>query len=187
MWSWLAVVLSLGLPEAILKVYSYGARENMSGTLLDLGLAGNHLKISWGFHLNLGSALGFWVPSFQSAIGPVGSKLLITLGVLASGFFVAWASRQVTHRSSRLGLIFLIAGGLGNVADRLSVGGVIDYWLLSISGILNTSFFWNLSDLYIDFAVILLCWAMWHGEFSHLESQGTGAAPGSSETEKKEQ
>ena len=33
---------------------------------------------------------------------------------------------------------------------------VIDYWLLSISGILNTSFFWNLSDLYIDFAVILL-------------------------------
>ncbi|CAE7930392.1 unnamed protein product [Symbiodinium sp. KB8] len=112
------------------------------------------------------------MPSFQSAIGPVGSKLLISLGVLTSGFFVAWASRQVTHRSARLGLIFLVVGGFGNVADRLSVGGVIDYWLLSMSGILNTSFFWNLSDLYIDFAVILLCWAMWHGEFSHLEGQG---------------
>ena len=33
---------------------------------------------------------------------------------------------------------------------------VIDYFLLQLKGIVNTSFFWNLSDLYIDFAVIFL-------------------------------
>lgn len=33
---------------------------------------------------------------------------------------------------------------------------MIDYLLLQMHGLVNTSFFWNLSDLYIDFAVILL-------------------------------
>ena len=33
---------------------------------------------------------------------------------------------------------------------------VIDYFLLQLKGFVNTSFFWNLSDLYIDFAVLFL-------------------------------
>lgn len=33
---------------------------------------------------------------------------------------------------------------------------VIDYFLLQLKGLVNTSFFWNLSDLYIDFAVAFL-------------------------------
>ena len=46
---------------------------------------------------------------------------------------------------------------------------VIDYFLLQLKGIVNTSFYWNLSDLYIDFAVIFLslAWTSWN--FSNPE------------------
>ncbi|CAK9067943.1 unnamed protein product [Durusdinium trenchii] len=136
----------------------------MVGRLLDLEFRSQTLRIQCGYHLNEGSAIGYWAPSLQSALGPIGIKVTIACGVLATCVFV-WLLRKTESRCGLLGTIFLIAGGVGNMADRLYVGGVIDYLLLQTHGpLVNTSFFWNLSDLYIDFAVIFLFIAIFLGE-----------------------
>eukprot|EP00434_Breviolum_minutum_P039550 symbB.v1.2.035124.t2/scaffold4665.1/size36745/2 len=160
MLQWLLVPVLL-LPEALLKIQAY--QKPMTGTLLDLNLSSQSLRLTWGFHLNEGSALGYWMPRVQAALGYWGIKFMIFCGVLAAGFFV-WQMQKVHSRSGQLGAIFLVSGAVGNLVDRLYVGGVIDYLLLQMHGLVNTSFFWNLSDLYIDFAVILLLLALARGD-----------------------
>eukprot|EP00913_Durusdinium_trenchii_P030983 g29019.t1 len=134
MWYYWLLLPTLLVPEGYLKARSY--QKPMVDRLLDLEFRSQTLRSRW----------------------------TIACGVLATCVFV-WLLRKTESRCGLLGTIFLIAGGVGNMADRLYVGGVIDYLLLQTHGpLVNTSFFWNLSDLYIDFAVIFLFIAIFLGE-----------------------
>ncbi|CAJ1355047.1 unnamed protein product [Effrenium voratum] len=167
-WIW---VLAFLVPEVLLKARSH--QQALEGSL-ELQLPQQHLRIEWGYHLNQGSAVGFWFPSVQRALGPHGSTLMICLGVLFSAFFVLWAQNRVASTCGHWGLLFLVAGGAGNLVDRLSVGGVIDYWLLQLQGVINTSFYWNLSDLYIDIAIFLLLLAVARGDLDDSDTTDSG-------------
>eukprot|EP00931_Biecheleriopsis_adriatica_P097765 TRINITY_DN71600_c0_g1_i1.p1 TRINITY_DN71600_c0_g1~~TRINITY_DN71600_c0_g1_i1.p1 ORF type:complete len:199 (-),score=35.64 TRINITY_DN71600_c0_g1_i1:32-628(-) len=175
----LAGLLLLGLPEAALKIYSWKeahSERGWSGEILHLQLGPASLRLAWGFHLNRGSSIGYWMPSVQAALGYYGSKGMVCIGVLTAIAFVAFTWNKCKTRISRWGLTFLIAGGLGNVIDRVTVGGVIDYILLDLKGPLRTSFFWNLSDLYIDFAVIFVIVAVLSGDLEDLVNPVGGEA-----------
>lgn len=166
MWQWLLVPLLL-IPEAVLKMQAY--QHATTDRLLDINLYSQSLRLHWAFHLNEGSAMGYWMPRVQAALGFWGSKFMIFCGVLAAGFFV-WQMQKSRTRAGQLGAVFLVSGAVGNLVDRFYVGGVIDYFLLQLKGIVNTSFFWNLSDLYIDFAVIFLLVALLRGDLAEPEA-----------------
>lgn len=42
-------------------------------------------RLTWGFHLNEGSALGYWMPRVQAALGDLGSKKDFDVEVLNRG------------------------------------------------------------------------------------------------------
>jgi signal peptidase II len=79
----------------------------------------------------------------------VGGALLVGVGILLS-------SKRLSMLS-RAGLALLLGGGLGNLADRLVRGQVIDFVMLRI-GPLQTGVF-NLADVAIIAGAILLLWS----------------------------
>eukprot|EP00930_Biecheleria_cincta_P090022 TRINITY_DN7937_c0_g1_i4.p2 TRINITY_DN7937_c0_g1~~TRINITY_DN7937_c0_g1_i4.p2 ORF type:complete len:118 (-),score=15.22 TRINITY_DN7937_c0_g1_i4:67-420(-) len=103
---------------------------------------------------------------------------MVGLGMVVAFFFVVFGSQRVKTRTSYWGLVCLVAGGVGNLVDRVCVGGVVDYLHLEMTGLIRCSFFWNLSDLYIDIAVILILVAVFFlGDLDDLE-QNTIPEPG---------
>lgn len=77
------------------------------------------LNLRLGF--NTGVTFGIFA---ESAAGAVWLLVLVKLGVVA--FLVHWLQRSTTRpESAALGLI--IGGALGNIADRLRLGAVVDF------------------------------------------------------------
>jgi len=77
------------------------------------------LNLRLGF--NTGVTFGIFA---ESAAGAVWLLVLVKLGVVA--FLVHWLRRSTTRpESAALGLI--IGGALGNIADRLRLGAVVDF------------------------------------------------------------
>ena len=58
-----------------------------------------------------------------------------------------------TH--GRLGMVFLLGGDFGNLADRLMYGGVIDFIQLPHWPV------FNIADICIDTGIALLLWHFW--------------------------
>lgn len=80
-----------------------------------------------------------------------------TFFLIASGsamLVVFWFLRKelLIHASSRWGAAFLIAGDLGNMADRLAYGAVVDFIQLPHWPV------FNMADICIDLGIILLLW-----------------------------
>lgn len=67
--------------------------------------------------------------------------------------FTAWLSRA-THRLQIAGLIFVIAGAVGNIIDRVRFGAVIDFLDVHVAGYHWPAF--NFADSYICIGVGLL-------------------------------
>jgi len=150
---------ALLLPELALKAHCWYLTHyssGVSGKIVDLDLGIGTVKLQWDYSLNLTNSLSFWAPSFQKSLGYYGPKVLTLLGSVFAFCFVTFAARKVHTTSGRYSLVFLVAGALGNLADRVTVGGVIDYFHIQITGLIRASFFWNIADLYIDIAIILL-------------------------------
>ena len=70
--------------------------------------------------------------------------------IVTAGVIGWWWKRE------SLGKWFLIAGGLGNLLDRLRFGFVCDYWKILGAGIYN-----NLNDWLIFFGVLIIFWEIW--------------------------
>ena len=58
----------------------------------------------------------------------------------------------------RWGIVFLLGGDLGNLCDRLSYGGVIDFIQLPHWPI------FNVADMSINLGIALLLWHLWQRE-----------------------
>ena len=60
---------------------------------------------------------------------------------------------------TRLGYALIIGGALGNLADRIIHGAVVDFVSLHYAG-----YYWyvfNLADIWISLGVVLLIWGFW--------------------------
>ncbi len=93
--------------------------------------------------------------------GDVGRWVLSLLAVVAILYFL-WLIKIGASR--RIGMAYaLIAGGaLGNLVDRLWYGAVVDFISLHAAG-----FYWyvfNLADIWISLAVIILVYDIMRGE-----------------------
>ena len=87
------------------------------------------------------------------AASPLGSMVLITLGVLAIGIF-GWWMWGTRRRSLTMGQGLIIGGALGNVVDRLVYGRVADFFHFYAFG--YGWYVFNIADVAITFGAIAL-------------------------------
>lgn len=118
-----------------------------------------------GAFLGLGNHLGpqmrFWV----LGIGTAALLLAIAAGLLL---------RRSTSWWSLVALTLVLAGGVGNLRDRLSDGYVVDFLNIGIGG-LRTGIF-NVADMAITFGVLALTLPAFFHRRTRDESP-SGAAP----------
>ncbi len=129
------------------RVTKHLAMTNLAGMPEQSFLADT---IRLDYHENPGGFLGAgasWRPEVRTAVFQVanGAFLLATLVVAAQ------------HKWSRLaaaGLLMFVAGGISNLVDRITMGGVIDFLNVGV-GPIRTGIF-NVADVAILVGVALL-------------------------------
>ena len=78
--------------------------------------------------------------------------VLLFIGLIITVFLVR-LFKQEDNKTSKVGLILIISGALGNIIDRAMDGGVTDFLLFFVG---NTPFFiFNLADAYISCGAVL--------------------------------
>lgn len=63
-------------------------------------------------------------------------------------------------KNKNLGFLLVMAGGIGNLIDRVLFGGVVDHWQLF-------NLWFNLSDLLINIGVVIIFWYEYRSGFKH--------------------
>ena len=90
-----------------------------------------------------------------SRLGGVGPTLLVLVSGTITLFFVLWMLRAGTAgRALRAALVFIVGGALGNLADRVRYGEVVDFLHLHAGGRSFPVF--NLADTALTLGAILL-------------------------------
>lgn len=115
--------------------------------------AGDVLFLHVGISSSLNSGFAFSLP------GPHAVIVAIAAIVFGAVLF-AWGGELMRSDRRSIALALVIAGGLGNLADRLRVGGVVDFIEVGIKGLSTSSF--NLADIFIVLGVLL--WLFWAGK-----------------------
>ena len=109
--------------------------------------------LDFAFIWNYGISYGLF-----SSGSEVARWLLIGL-TLAVTAYLARAMITTHGPLTRLGYGLIIGGALGNLADRIIHGAVVDFISLHYTG-----YYWyvfNLADIWISFGVVLLLWGFW--------------------------
>jgi len=104
------------------------------------------------YHENPGAFLAFgasWSPTSRALLFQFGNALSLA----AAGFL---AARYRWSRIGSCGFVLFIAGGLSNLADRLTIGSVIDFVNVGI-GSVRTGIF-NVADVAIMAGVAMVLW-----------------------------
>lgn len=115
---------------------------------------GDHVDIQYventGAFLSLGDSLS----------GPLRYILLNVLPFIAMlfGFYYIFA-RPNLNRTTLIAIVLIIAGGLGNLYDRVRFGSVTDFMHLKF-GFLETGIF-NLADMFIMAGTIMIILHAW--------------------------
>lgn len=101
-----------------------------------------------------------WVPNpgvsmgFLPASGETARWLLVILTAAISVFVLTWLWRE-KRRDDAVALALVLGGALGNIADRLRLGHVVDYLDLHF-GDVHPFLVFNLGDVAITIGVLLL-------------------------------
>ena len=109
--------------------------------------------LDFAFIWNYGISYGLFSSGSEAA-----RWLLIGL-TLAVTAYLARAMITTPGPLTRLGYVLIIGGALGNLADRIIHGAVVDFVSLHYAG-----YYWyvfNLADIWISLGVVLLIWGFW--------------------------
>ena len=109
--------------------------------------------LDFAFIWNYGISYGLFSSGSEAA-----RWLLIGL-TLAVSAYLARAMITTHGPHARLGYALIIGGALGNLADRIIHGAVVDFVSLHYAG-----YYWyvfNLADIWISLGVVLLVWGFW--------------------------
>lgn len=99
---------------------------------------------SWAYTQNHGAA-------FSMFSGKAAFLIILTAGLIA-GLTAYLLHRRENPTVERIGLWFIIGGGLGNLWDRIACGGVIDFIRLDF---VNFAIF-NVADIFVCIGAALV-------------------------------
>ena len=107
-------------------------------------------KVTLQKYYNNGAMLNFMEKKpNQMRMGAAG---IMAAALVIYGYFLG-AKEKVT---TRLGMSFLIGGGLSNLLDRFTKGHVVDYFSFNVKNEKLRSIVFNLSDLFVFIGASLL-------------------------------
>lgn len=161
-----AMILALVGCDQGLKYY---AVQNWKGQP-DISFAGGMFKIQYaenpGAFLSL---LGNFSPEIRFW------TLTVANGVLLAGLmiYLLWPSRQHALIFFALGLV--LAGGIGNLIDRIRINAVIDFFNLGVGG-LRTGIF-NIADMAITAGFLLMLPLVYYGDTLQPAEQESSSTP----------
>lgn len=102
------------------------------------------VEYGWSLSHNEGIVFGVSLPQW--------AVYVLTFGILALGVYLVLKNKMWQHRLHLVGFALILAGAIGNLIDRIHYGYVVDfikvYWWPNF----------NLADVFIVAAVILLAW-----------------------------
>lgn len=149
----LTVAVVVWLADAFVKSLVLQNRSEFPLSVVDNWFA---LVLAWnrGMSFSLLSDADWWGPWF-----------LGTVAVLASAVFIHWMGEKPEGRAPWLqpaGLGLIVGGAIGNLADRIQHGAVVDYLLFYHNNWAFPAF--NLADSAITLGVVLLlAHGLWYG------------------------
>ncbi|WP_208431931.1 signal peptidase II, partial [Bartonella bovis] len=134
------LAITIGLDQVI----KYWIIQNMPlGTIIPI------FPFFYLYHVH-NSGIAFSFLSSFSHYGLIALTLIIIV-------FLLWLWKNTEYKKflSRLGLIFIIGGAIGNLIDRIRFHYVIDYILFHIDDIFSFAVF-NLADTFITLGTIAI-------------------------------
>lgn len=78
---------------------------------------------------------------------------LILTTVLMAAIITVWFKGYITHITGKISAVLLVAGGIGNMIDRLFLGYVVDF--IDISPLFNFAVF-NVADCCVTIGVVFV-------------------------------
>ncbi|MBI3627110.1 signal peptidase II, partial [Candidatus Uhrbacteria bacterium] len=131
-----------------------------------LGLVDQALKYwfrfnsSFNWHYDLALGVSFFLSLYQNAKAAFSLPVPARIVAIVTFIIVVLLVYKMIHSSSRerFYLLFLIVGALSNLYDRIYLGGVVDYFGVSLNG-WRSSYF-NLADVMIVIGLLGWCRAL---------------------------
>lgn len=105
--------------------------------------------ISNFFHITYVQNRGIAFGVFQGKINIISIVTIVAIVMLIIYFFKTFKKSNFLER---LSFMFIIAGAIGNIIDRIFRGYVVD--MLDFRGV--WAYVFNMADVYINFGVILI-------------------------------
>lgn len=143
MFQLVTTIISVILVAVDQMVKNWATDELVSG---DIAIIKNVLYLK--YTENTGVAFSMFSDNRWLLVGITSIMLIVVLAIFLSG--------KVTNKLELFSLSLIMAGGIGNLIDRISLGYVIDYIDVRI---INFAIF-NVADMCITIGAFLLCLAV---------------------------
>lgn len=104
-----------------------------------------------------------------------GRWAFIVVTILVSGFIVFYYARSERTTMARWALALILGGALGNLADRIRLGEVIDFLHVTVAGFPYPIF--NVADIGVSVGVGLLALHLFRKEIPEDVDEGPGPDP----------
>lgn len=139
-----------------------------------ISLLGDTVRLTYAKNLGAYGSLGSELTHSQR----VWVLIIPNVALLSGVLFWMLRHKNVTRlQFAALGLIF--AGGVGNLIDRVRLGYVVDFLNVGIGPDFRT-FIFNVADMYITFAVVLLGWMILRPDAATEAAPASSTAKGAS-------
>jgi signal peptidase II len=119
-------------------------------------LISSHFEVGQSMHVINGLLDFTYVQNRGAAFGMLSNQrwiFLILTTVLIAAIIFVWFKGYITHITGQLSAVLLIAGGIGNMIDRLTLGYVVDF--IDVSPLFSFAVF-NVADCCVTVGAVFM-------------------------------
>lgn len=119
-------------------------------------LISSHFEVGESLHVINGLLDFTYIQNRGAAFGMLANQrwvFLILTTVLIAAIIAAWFKGYITHITGKISAVLLVAGGIGNMIDRLLLGYVVDF--IDISPLFNFAIF-NVADCCVTVGAVFM-------------------------------
>ena len=119
-------------------------------------LISSHFEVGQSMHVIKGLLDFTYVRNRGAAFGMLSNQrwiFLVMTTVIIAGVVVLWYKDFITHITGRIAAVLIVAGGIGNMIDRLWLGYVVDF--IDVSPLFDFAVF-NVADCCVTVGAVFM-------------------------------
>ena len=119
-------------------------------------LISSHFEVGQSTHIIKGLLDFTYVRNRGAAFGMLSNQrwiFLVMTTVIIAGVVVLWYKDFITHITGRIAAVLIVAGGIGNMIDRLWLGYVVDF--IDVSPLFDFAVF-NVADCCVTVGAVFM-------------------------------